>query len=164
MIVDWGSRQPLAPLLPDNARLRLVVAPLESEWNLARAYNLAAQVARGAVLLKVDSDTWLERAFLTSHPLPPGAFVAGDWRRAANENAEHLNGVVLVRRADFFATGGYDERLRGYGWDDTDLYSRLQHYRYEDRMHGDFETCLHRSTESSALNYKTFCMSEMKVM
>ena len=33
--------------------------------------------------------------------------------------------MLLVRRADFVAIGGFDERLRGYGWDDTDLYARL---------------------------------------
>lgn len=46
-------------------------------------------------------------------------------RSAPDENAWHLNGVVLLRRSDFFAIGGYDERFRGYGWDDTDLYTRL---------------------------------------
>ena len=129
VIVDWGSHAPLTlSALPHDRRVRLVGAPLETEWNLARAYNLAAQVARGVLLLKVDSDTWLDRTFVMSHlPIPSGAFVAGDWRRAPDdENAQHLNGVLLVRRADFFAVSGYDERLRGYGWDDTDLYGRLQ--------------------------------------
>ena len=54
VIVDWGSSAPLAPHVPDDPRIRLVVAPLEPEWTLSRAYNLAAQVARGAQLLKVD--------------------------------------------------------------------------------------------------------------
>lgn len=126
VIVDWGSQRPLDALLPHDHRVHLVRAPLEREWTLARAYNLAAQVARGSVLLKVDADTWLDRSFLAMHRLPLRRFIAGDWRTAPNENAQHLNGVVLVRRADFAAVGGYDERLRGYGWDDTDLYVRLE--------------------------------------
>lgn len=56
VLVDWGSPTPLQRAqLPLDARLRLVTAPHEREWNLARAYNLAAQFARGAVLLKVGS-------------------------------------------------------------------------------------------------------------
>ena len=45
VLVDWGSAPPL--VLGADPRLRLVRAPREREWNLARAYNLAAQFARG---------------------------------------------------------------------------------------------------------------------
>ena len=119
VVVDWGSRPTVASVLRQHgvsdARLRQAAAPLESEWNLARAYNLAAQLARGEVLLKVDSDTWLHEGFLRQHALPPRTFYAGDWKRAPDENAWHLNGVVLLRREDFAAVAGYDERIRHYG-------------------------------------------------
>ena len=107
--------------------MRLVSAPFEGAWNLARAYNLAARVATGQLLLKVDSDTYLDPSFLGIHSLRrlSRAFYAGDWRLAPDENAWHLNGVVLLRREDFNAVAGYDERMRRYGWDDTDLYHRL---------------------------------------
>lgn len=94
IIVDWGSASAVVSQLPMDPRVRVISAPLEREWNLARAYNLAAQFARGAVLLKVDSDTWLHADFLRSHRLLEGAFFAGDWQRAPDENAWHLNGVV----------------------------------------------------------------------
>ena len=121
IIVDWGSVVPLHGQLPPDGRLRVVSVPMEREWNLARAYNLAAQFARGKFILKVDSDTRLAPGFLEAHLLHERAFYAGDWRRAPDENAWHLNGVVLLRREHFFTIGGYDERFRGYGWDDTDL-------------------------------------------
>ena len=119
VIVDWGSRPTVASVLRQHgvadARLRQAAAPLESEWNLPRAYNLAAQLVRGEVLLKVDSDTWLDEGFLRQHALPPRTFYAGDWKRAPDENAWHLNGVVLLRREDYAAVAGYDERIRRYG-------------------------------------------------
>lgn len=78
------------------------------------------------VLLKVDSDTHLSPDFLLYHSLPhSNMYYAGDWRLAPDENSWHLNGVVLVRREHFTRVHGYDERMRGYGWDDTDLYYRL---------------------------------------
>ena len=54
VLVDWGSSPPLRVALRahafSDARLRLVHAPHEREWNLARAYNLAAMFARGETL------------------------------------------------------------------------------------------------------------------
>ena len=47
------------------------------------------------------------------HPLhSPDIFYAGDWRLAPDENAWHLNGVVLLRREHFEGAAGYDERMR----------------------------------------------------
>ena len=103
----------IPPPLWFRRRVRLVSAPFETEWNLARAYNLAASVATGARLLKVDSDTYLQPTFLRMHPLhSPDIFYAGDWRLAPDENAWHLNGVVLLRREHFEGVAGYDERMR----------------------------------------------------
>ena len=52
-------------------------------------------------------------------------FYTGNWKTAKDENEKHLNGVVYVDRRQFMAVNGYNERLRSYGWDDTDLYDRL---------------------------------------
>ena len=78
-------------------------APHEREWNLARAYNLAAQFARGEYLLKVDSDTLLQPDVLARQPLGAAQFGRGCRDRARDENARHLNGVLHVRRAHFLA-------------------------------------------------------------
>ena len=128
VVVDWGSEPPLSlerllTLGGANAssgaspgpRVRLVRAPWETAWTLARAYNLAAQFARGATLLKVDADTRLHPAVLENQTLPPSHFGRGCHDRAPDANSRHLNGVALVRAAHFAAVGGYDERLSHYG-------------------------------------------------
>ena len=63
-------------------RVRLVRAPWETAWTLARAYNLAAQFARGATLLKVDADTRLHPAVLENQTLPSSHFGRGCRDRA----------------------------------------------------------------------------------
>ena len=130
LLVDWGhpERQWLDEELRSvsaDPRLRVVRVPEEEEWHLARAYNLAAQLARGERVLKVDSDTWLAPEALERQVLAPRTFLRGCRDRALDENGRHLNGVLLIRRTDFLAVYGYDERMRGYGYDDTDLYARL---------------------------------------
>ena len=139
VVVDWGSEPPLSlewllTLSGTNAssnassgpRVRLVRARWETAWTLSRAYNLAAQFARGATLLKVDADTRLHPAVLENQTLPPSHFGRGCRDRAPDANSRHLNGVALMRAAHFAAVGGYDERMAHYGYDDTDLYARLQ--------------------------------------
>eukprot|EP00890_Picochlorum_soloecismus_P003917 jgi/Picsp_1/4526/NSC_06747-R1_possible glycosyltransferase len=57
-------------------------------------------------------------------------FLAGSWKMAANENELHLNGLFLIKKSLLSSIGGYDERIQGYGWDDSDLYVRLQNQGY----------------------------------
>ena len=137
IVVDWSSHPPLS--LPSEAlrdpRLRLVRVVGETEWNLARAYNLAAQLASSEALFKVDADTWLSAEARAR--VPARGFLRGCRDLAPDENARHLNGVALLYRADLLAVKGWDERMRRYGFDDTDLYQRL----------------------SSALNVSSGCLS-----
>ena len=145
VLLDWSSEPPLSSLpLPVDRRLRVVRVAGEREWTLARAYNLAVQLARADIILKVDADTWLDPEVLAAQPLAPsavggggsgvagggGVTAASDFLRgcrddAPDENARHLNGVLLARRSDVLRVRGYDERMRKYGFDDTDLYARL---------------------------------------
>ena len=87
---------------------------------------------------------------LEKQPLQEGTFLRGCRDGALDENGRHLNGVMLVRRADVLGVLGYDERMRGYGYDDTDLYHRLSagrnlsakclsftHMRHSEESHGE---------------------------
>ncbi|KAL1519493.1 hypothetical protein AB1Y20_023011 [Prymnesium parvum] len=127
VLLDWASSPPLHAELPAalDPRVRLVRAPLETEWNLARAYNLAIQLARSDVILKLDSDTAVLPDLIERQPLGAREFYRGCSHRSTDENARHLNGVVLLRREHLAAVAGYDERMQSYGYDDTDLYFRL---------------------------------------
>lgn len=95
-----SSSQLRLPAADPRARLfRVAEGEGATEWNLARAYNLAAAAARGEFILKVDSDTYCSPAVLTSQPLAERSFLRGCRDQAPDENSRHLNGVLLVRRA-----------------------------------------------------------------
>lgn len=145
VLVDWGSEPPLRDTAAraiaavgrsDGARacVLLVRAPREARWALSRAYNLGLRLARAPVVAKVDCDTLATPALVDAHlaallgPERRGgrSFLAGDWRLSADENEAHLNGVFVAPASAVRAVGGYDERLDAYGWDDSDLYERLE--------------------------------------
>lgn len=137
VLVDWDSSPPLLPGGLDDKRLRLVRVEGEPLWVLSRAYNLALSLAKSEWIIRLDCDCRLAQGFLSAHfsqpgngtgpyTAPPGAFWSGRWQDARDGNEVHLNGALLARRSDLRRVHGYDERIQTYGWDDEDLYARLQ--------------------------------------
>ena len=120
LILDWSSRVPVERAqLPPDPRIRLERVDGEQRWNLCRAYNLAARLARGQLLLKLDADCWPEQ-------LDPGFVLADDealcW---FGSGPDGRLGQFLMPRTAFEAVGGFNEVLQGYGFDDKDLKARL---------------------------------------
>lgn len=115
IVVDWSSRK----TIPDGGPLwtTIRVENVDS-WMLAQAYNVGLERARGAYILKLDCDTRL--ACMPPRPTS-NRFHAGNWRRQG-----HLNGVFFAPATLLRKVGGYDERLYRYGWDDSDLYQRME--------------------------------------
>lgn len=140
VLVDWSSSPPLAESIEawaDDKRLKTIRVTGEPKWVLTRAYNLAVAVAKSEWIIRLDCDYRIETEFLNAHfgntantsiYYNPATrrFWSGHWQNARNDNEIHLNGALLVRRGDFLEVGGYDERIQTYGWDDENLFNRLE--------------------------------------
>ncbi len=128
IILDWSSSDPVKPIADKYNDSRIIVARAEGQerWILSYAFNLAARLTTRKKVLKMDADVELEPDFFQFHQLKPGQFFTGNWQLAKTENDLHLNGVVYVYREDFFRVNGYNEYIKTYGWDDSDLYTRLE--------------------------------------
>eukprot|EP00184_Porphyridium_aerugineum_P003753 CAMPEP_0184699368 /NCGR_PEP_ID=MMETSP0313-20130426/5663_1 /TAXON_ID=2792 /ORGANISM="Porphyridium aerugineum, Strain SAG 1380-2" /LENGTH=840 /DNA_ID=CAMNT_0027158443 /DNA_START=100 /DNA_END=2622 /DNA_ORIENTATION=- len=151
VLVDWDSDIPISRVLStqgiavDNLKgdeaapggssstkmangtcIRILRVENEPQWVLSRAYNLAARLARYKTLLRLDCDHVVSAEIMSKHVLKKNMFFAGDWSAARSANEVHLNGAMIIKRADFWRVGGYDERITTYGWDDEDFYIRLQ--------------------------------------
>jgi glycosyltransferase involved in cell wall biosynthesis len=126
VIVDWSSDSPVnVDGFDGRPEIRLFRVEGEEDWILSQAFNLAASLSRGKFLLKMDADyKVVDHIFWDSiFPIPEGRYCHGSWK--VGGNAKYLNGFMAVRRDDFFRVNGYNERIVTYGWDDTDLYQRL---------------------------------------
>ncbi|HNW75210.1 MAG TPA: galactosyltransferase-related protein [Bacteroidales bacterium] len=131
IIVDWNSDVSLQPLVEtfSDRRIRLFTVTEQPQWILSQAYNLAARLASHTRILKADADIKVLPGFFSRHMLLPGTFFCGNWRLRRNDNELHLNGVTFLWREDFFRVNGYNEFIKVYGWDDSDLYERLQEFK-----------------------------------
>jgi hypothetical protein len=138
VLVDWSSEADLWKLVLTHWN---VDAPLDLyrvldengdalQWTLSKAYNFGFDRAKTEVILKVDCDTFVAPGLLALNPIESrdGArrvFRYGDYRAARDDNEIHINGCVLAAKSAMRAVNYYDERLRGYGWDDTNFYDRM---------------------------------------
>ncbi|ARO15488.1 putative glycosyltransferase [Ketogulonicigenium robustum] len=126
IVVDWASPTPLTrAALGADPRIRLVRVETDEGWHLPSAYNLGIRLARHATIVKLDCDVTAQPWFAQVNRIGPSTFLAGDWRHAA-AGQQHLNGSFMAPHSALMATGGFNEWLQGYGWDDDDLYDRLQ--------------------------------------
>lgn len=141
ILVDWSSSPPLRDTidaiiatnlhsisnitLPDVHIIRVAGEP---HWILSRAYNLAASLTKYDTLFKVDCDVSLHLDAILVHALPrnPPSFFAGRDSLARHENELYLSGQFIAPRSLFFEIGGYDERIQTYGYENVDLYQRLE--------------------------------------
>jgi len=123
-LADWVRATLSHELRSGRVRfLQLLESPVP--WHPTRAKNIAHRAARQKIVCNLDADNWVVPGYSA-------------WLRetfAANERRiTHMSprsngggfGRIALRRADFVRLGGYDERIRSWGWDDNDLLERAQ--------------------------------------
>lgn len=143
LIVDWSSERPLHDLLPLDPRIVVVRVTDQKYWHNSKCHNLEFRLARGGIVLRLDSDYLLGSDFFARHPLSkPETFYAGNWKNALNSDKKSLSGTLYVRRNDLFGVNGYNERLCSYGQEEDDLYDRLSETGLE-RIDIDLDTLDH---------------------
>lgn len=128
IIVDWSSDQPVDAALKqqgiEDPRIRVLRVEGETRWILSYAFNIGFRAAACSRILKADADIVLEPGFFQKNQLCTGRFIAGNWRTAATDQP-HVNGFFYVHKSDLAKVGGFNEFITTYGWDDDDIYARL---------------------------------------
>ncbi len=127
ILLDWSSSDPVAeiPGVFGDPRVRVVRVDGQTRFIRTLAQNLASRMARNRRIFKCDSDVEFKGDFFAAHPLEPGEFWVGDWHHARDNNERHLHGDTYYFLRDFASAGGYDERIKSYGQDDTNLKDRM---------------------------------------
>lgn len=123
VIVDWSSTRPVThQSLPDDPRIRLYRWDGETEWMAGKAMSAAVRCTTQPYVLKVDSDVKLTAPI---PKIPNKGFFRGVG--TAQEDGTHLYGCWMALRSEFDKVNGYNERYKGWGHEDSDLYTRLVH-------------------------------------
>jgi hypothetical protein len=152
IVVDYSSDKPILesdlPKPKFGKKIILVRVDNEKKWVLSHAYNLGISFAQYDKLLKIDSDIKLLKDFISSHPLKENVFYRGHWEIARNENEIHFNGQLICNTTDFYVVNGYNERITTYGYDDTDLYVRIEQITKSKPMNFDYDKMDHIKSDA----------------
>lgn len=158
IIIDWCSDVELSTLLNNKPLIKIVKVRGHDKWVLSWAFNLGLSLASGDYILKLDADVWVEEDFLKRNKLNKDTLYRGKWNESETPN---LNGQFLVNKLHLERVGYFNELITSYGYDDCDLYRRLNltehliqglHHiengqdsmAFQDRTDKDVEICYNR--------------------
>jgi hypothetical protein len=144
IIVDWSSDETLTSLTKLDSRIKIITVKNQKYFNQPQPLNLAASIATGNYILKVDCDYILNPYynFFDSYSIDEKSFVSGKSNiknyetfngeeyvidrdnMSLLELAEYVNsysqyyrpltGLLFVSRQNFQKVGGYNENLGKY--------------------------------------------------
>jgi len=128
ILLDWSSDTSIEEYLKGLGDERVRYVRVKNENNYIRTYaqNLGASMCRYNKLIKVDADTMVKEASLfENHEIKTGEFFVGDFMCSRDENEKATHGLIYLYTSDYFRINGYNEKIKDYGWDDSDFTIRL---------------------------------------
>jgi len=122
IVVDYNCPQKVGDWLNQNHPIVKVVRAnvKPNEWNLCASRNLGIKNSSGDILGIFDADTIMEPEFIEDcvHRLTEDSFMCG-------EPIGKAHGCCVVHRKNMYEVEGYNECLKGWGFDDQDLHNRF---------------------------------------
>lgn len=136
VLIDYSSNDGLDEYIKsdlyryiDEGRLTYYRTENHSNYSMSHSRNLAFKLAKGKILCNIDADNLTGRGFATyllnQFSKHKNIFMS---THKASWVKNDVLGRIALKAEDFKALGGYDEKMKHYGFDDYDLINRLQMY------------------------------------
>lgn len=130
VIIDWSSETNIENYLKSNgvtdSRIIFYRIDNQNKWILTWGYNAGLLFANYDKLIKLDCDIYLSPDFIKQNNFfnnsDNNVFYTGNWETS---HQLYLNGQMIIKKIDFLRVNGYNENIITYGYDDCDLYKRL---------------------------------------
>lgn len=130
VIADWNSKEPVRDFVMSVGDPRIVYVHVDEDipYNISRAKNLCVMSSVSDYVLYLDCDVGMQDIFPKDIRIAKKVFLQGWGDTDFNAHGQDIvktYGCCMFHRSSFDAVGGYNERLEGYGYDDSDFYQRL---------------------------------------
>ena len=140
IIIDWCSDIIFSEIIPEYLKrnknfnkIKIYRVKGYNKWILTWAFNLGLYLANSKYILKVDADVTILSDFFIKNILNDNdkIFYRGYWNKHKNK---HLNGQFFCKKEYLEIIGYFNEYITTYGYDDCDLYKRLNNLGIVDKM------------------------------
>lgn len=137
VILDYNSQPSLEKWIRErfpqelaSGRIVLFRTAEPRFFEMAKAKNLAHRLASGAVVCNLDADNYTGKdfAFFINSVMEKDGRTIGVHQGRGRLFSPHLGdcgGRIFLSREEFLASGGYDEKFRGWGFEDVEFVARI---------------------------------------
>ena len=114
IIVDWSSDESLASLTKLDKRIKVITVPNQKYFNQPQPLNLAASIATGDYILKVDCDYVFSPYynFFDTYSIDENSFLSGN--HSLSKNYEYFDGEKYTIDKNSMSLGEISEYLNAY--------------------------------------------------
>ena len=134
IIVDWSSDESLQELTDWDKRIKVISVPNQHYFNQPQPLNLAANIATGDYILKVDTDYILNPYFnfFENYKIDNESFLCGqnDYEQIEINSSpyfKYLRGLLYISKENYLKVGGYNEiHTQYYAYEDDEISHRLE--------------------------------------
>ncbi len=127
-IIDWCSDLNLQEFIEDklgvNSKVKFFRINNKKKWILTHAFNLALSSLDTNFIAKFDCDHTCKKNFFKEIDLKKGFF----YRFNCKDNKIGTNGAFISDRNVLEKVNFFDERIITYGWDESDLFERIEEF------------------------------------
>jgi hypothetical protein len=131
VIVDFSSNKKISEdptiklLMQKDNRIKVYRIENEKRWHHSKAWNLAIQLSQYSDIYKLDCESKINCDILNRYKLTDGIYYCGNWRICKIPNDYQSVGTLFIKRELLLKVNLYNENIIFYGWEDSDLYLRL---------------------------------------
>jgi len=138
VILDYNSRPSLEKWIREkfpeelaSGRIALYRTDEPRFFEMAKAKNLAHSLANGEVVCNLDADNYTGKdfAFFINAAIAEDKKAIGVHQGRGRLFSPHLGdcgGRIFLSRNEFLASGGYDEKFHGWGFEDVEFVARIR--------------------------------------
>ena len=154
IIVDYDCQDHCGDWVERNLPSASVVRATDPRgFCLSRGRNLGATAATGDFIFFMDADILIEPGlidWIRANVQPDGFYISPHFPEGARSETE---GSFVCARPLFESVGGYDEAIRTWGREDSDLYMRLQEVAAYRRLPAGTVTAIRHDNAERTLEY-----------
>lgn len=173
ILVDWDSKpsilenKQVADFFQNTPKVKVKHITDQKFFSLSKSYNAGIKETKNSKVLKIDIDYVLKGEaflkYLETLDLTNQFYTTNSQIHKAQNWDYPFFGLCYFNKDHFLNCNGYDESFEGWGYEDTDLYFRLEKYAKRIIMPKGYERLIHHIPHMDYLRTANYQIKNKKL-